>query len=361
MSDKISKNEESQVRRFNQEQYDILKRCSDKKDMTEWNQWRKNNPEKDIELEGADFSRWYLKEVHLNGGRTSTPLWNAGTIIPDNSKELPYELSGNVFLNGAKFFESHLEWADLRGAHLNLADFCGTHLYHARFQKAYLQGSEFFQAEIEKASFALSEVDGSTVFWSCKTNCDTDFRGVALGSCRVEQGIRQLLEYNIRRINWEQWYEKGSWLKRFLKKLFIKRFFWALSDYGRSTWRIIIWFFGLAFAFAGIYYLCALMNPPGIVNSLIEGKEGLVPARLLPFRSIYFSIVTMTTLGFGDMHANCQSFWGHLLLTFQVILGYVLLGALVTRFAVLFTAGGPAGEFADEKEKKEYGEKTKKE
>jgi hypothetical protein len=38
------------------------------------------------------------------------------------------------------------------------------------------------------------------------------------------------------------------------------------------------------------------------------------------------------------------------LLAFQVILGYVLLGALVTRFAVLFTAGGPAGKFADEKE-----------
>jgi len=56
----------------------------------------------------------------------------------------------------------------------------------------------------------------------------------------------------------------------------------------------------------------------------------------------------MTTLGFGDMHANCQSFWGHLLLTVRVILGYVLLGALITRFAVLFTAGGPAGKFADE-------------
>ncbi len=34
-------------------------------------------------------------------------------------------------------------------------------------------------------------------------------------------------------------------------------------------------------------------------------------------------------------------------LMLQVILGYVLLGALVTRFAVLFTAGGPAGKFSD--------------
>ena len=51
------------------------------------------------------------------------------------------------------------------------------------------------------------------------------------------------------------------------------------------------------------------------------------------------------------MYANAQSILGHLLLMIQVILGYVLLGALVTRFAVLFTAGGPAGKFADEKEK----------
>ena len=34
-------------------------------------------------------------------------------------------------------------------------------------------------------------------------------------------------------------------------------------------------------------------------------------------------------------------------LMIQVLLGYVMLGALVTRFAVLFTAGGPAGEFRD--------------
>jgi hypothetical protein len=38
----------------------------------------------------------------------------------------------------------------------------------------------------------------------------------------------------------------------------------------------------------------------------------------------------------------------YILLAFYVILGHVLLGALITRFAVLFTAGGPAGEFARE-------------
>ena len=59
----------------------------------------------------------------------------------------------------------------------------------------------------------------------------------------------------------------------------------------------------------------------------------------------------MTTLGFGDIAANPDSWAGQLLLMAQVIFGYVLLGALVTRFAVLFTAGGPAGKFSDEKER----------
>jgi hypothetical protein len=51
-------------------------------------------------------------------------------------------------------------------------------------------------------------------------------------------------------------------------------------------------------------------------------------------------------LGFGDIAANPYSWAGQGLLMAQVLLGYIMLGALVTRFAVLFTAGGPAGRFA---------------
>jgi hypothetical protein len=36
-----------------------------------------------------------------------------------------------------------------------------------------------------------------------------------------------------------------------------------------------------------------------------------------------------------------------------MMLGFVLLGVLATRFAVLFTAGGPAGKFAEDKESKQ--------
>jgi hypothetical protein len=117
-----------------------------------------------------------------------------------------------------------------------------------------------------------------------------------------------------------------------------------------TTHREILIFFGLAIIFGGIYYHWARLAPPGIVSNLLVDREGVaVQWWLVPLRTLYFSIVTQTTLGFGDMYAKGQSIFGHLLLMLQVLLGYVLLGALITRFAVLFTAGGPAGEFAEKK------------
>jgi len=64
----------------------------------------------------------------------------------------------------------------------------------------------------------------------------------------------------------------------------------------------------------------------------------------------------MTTLGFGDMYANPNSFFGHLFLIFQVLWGYILLGALITRLSILFTAGGPAKKFSDRVKEKDTSE-----
>ena len=203
-------------------------------------------------------------------------------------------------------------------------------------------------AKLQRANFIGAIVDGSTNFLACEIDENTDFRETGLENTRIKLGTKILLKYNIRRMNWKEWYKKHPRLK------WLVRLFWSISNYGINTWRIFVWFLVLALFFAGLYYGLSIVSPPGVVNSLVEGKEGLVPGWLIPFRSVYFSIVTMTTLGFGDMHANCRSFLGHLLLTIQVIMGYVLLGALVTRLAVLFTSDGPAGSYTpmDEETKK---------
>jgi len=365
---KVGQKQPEGERRFSQQQYDLLKRCSVKKDITEWNKWRQEHPDEDVCLEGAKLNDYWLKGVNLGTHRQygcKTPeiymekarlnkahLEGANLSFAhlENAElhKAHVEDAGLIFahLEGALFLESHLENAKLTCAYLNNANLGNAHLEGADLRYTNLEGANLSHAHLQGTQFQIAISSGSTSLCYCYVDRRTDFREVGLDSARIDPGTKQLLEYNIKRKNWEQWYKEHPKMKWIVKP------FWLMSDYGLSTGRIIITFFALAFVFASIYYVCGMLNPPGIISSVFEGKEGLVPVWLVSLRTIYFSIVTMTTLGFGDMHANCQSLLGHLLLTVQVILGYVLLGALVTRFAVLFTAGGPAGKFSPTKNEK---------
>ena len=99
------------------------------------------------------------------------------------------------------------------------------------------------------------------------------------------------------------------------------------------------------------YLFIGRFFPPGLVANLFEHPQNPTLSRLTFFRALYFSIVTTTTLGFGDIYAQPGSIWGHILLSFQVILGYVILGALVTCLGILYNSDGPAGKYADEIER----------
>jgi len=323
--------------RFSRKQYDLLKSSVQDGNITKWNQWRENNPSVPIELDGQDFRGWNLAGAYLYCSKTYNPF------------EGP-KLDGEVYLRGTQF--------DM--ANLDRARFDYAHLEGSSFYLANLKGADFGHAWLQGASFALAIVDNSTIFWGPPSkreikpghvietmNRYTNFIGVPLENVRIDPTTKQLLEYNIRQMNWKEWYKEHPKLKWPIK------FFWWMSDYGLSTGRIIFTFFGLAIIFANIYYHWGRIFPPGIIGNLFIDRSGIViPWQLVPLRTLYFSIVTMTTLGFGDMYAYPTSWTGHILLMVQVILGYVLLGALVTRFSVLFTAGGPAGKFQKKSKKK---------
>ena len=341
-------------REFSQKQYDLLKSCSDKKDMTEWNKWREEHPDEEIRLQEAHLEKAYLREAHLkNANLREANLENAYIF----GAHLEHANLVDAHLEHANLVDAHLENADLRHAHLENAyvssahmenaELRGTLLENAELMEANLRGASFCNTKLQGADFSRAIVDGETLFdEDCEVDRDTKFEAIASGNLRIYPKIKQLLEYNIRRKNWEMWYKKSP------KKKWLVKPFWLMSDYGMSTERIIVTFFGLALIFANIYYHWARIAPPGIVSNLIVDESGAaVPWWLVPLRTLYFSIVTMTTLGFGDMYARGQSIFGHLFLMLQVILGYVLLGSIVTRFAVLFTAGGPAGTFSPSKAK----------
>lgn len=56
----------------------------------------------------------------------------------------------------------------------------------------------------------------------------------------------------------------------------------------------------------------------------------------------------MTTLNFDTEIAGCDFPLRKLFLLLQYMMGYIFLGALITRLSILFTAGGPSGDFAPE-------------
>lgn len=381
---KESESEENSERHFSQGQYDMLKRCSDKKDLTEWNEWRRRNPKIEIFLEGADLKNAYLVEANLVGARLC-PLYgewqrgeadfrecNEGKFANlENTKLKKAKLQKSI-LNGANLNKSDmtdtcLQRATLVYAKLKNAYLLRTNLQDSVLEGAYLAGADISRCDLCNANFRTAKLDSSTSIWKpvvnkCRkgyTNISsnrasykgereyTDFQGVALDSVSIDPSTKQLLEYNIRRINWEQWYKFKNWQGDCTKEderhivtqklMFFVRIFWLISDYGLSIGKIIATFVGLAFFFAIVYWLCPNFVT---VNCEVGNIRGF-------WHALYFSVVTMTTLGFGDIAANPDSWVGQTLLMLQVIWGYVLLGALVTRFAVLFMAGGPAGTFKD--------------
>ena len=88
--EKPNEGEGQRERRFSQEQYDMLKRCSDKKDMTEWNQWRKQHPEEDICLDGADFAQCCLRGANFMRGK----------VCEENERTIEY--TGEIHLDQSR-------------------------------------------------------------------------------------------------------------------------------------------------------------------------------------------------------------------------------------------------------------------
>ena len=318
---------------FSREQYYMLIRSEEKQDgMKDWNQWRDANPDVKIMLPQAPLEGRRLFGVNLQGAML-----------------VRAELQGAVLSFGANLQGAELNWANLQGAHFDFAELQGADLRRADLRKAVLgggtnlqgaklggadlRGAEILDADIRGTWFGSVIVDGETLIDAYRVDRKTDFSGVGLGNVRIQRGLRQVLEYNVRRIGWHEWYKEHPIPARAV------RVFWWFSDYGFSTARILGTIGLLSTIYAMVYWIF-----PHLLHVEKVGK-------IQDFwHALYFSVVTITTLGFGDISANPYSTTGQLVLMSQVFLGYILLGALITRLAVLFSADGPALGFYKEKD-----------
>ena len=198
----------------------------------------------DQDLSKVDRRKTDLSEVNLNSANlSSVTLWGAD-------------------LSGANLIEANLSGAELRGvqlfgANLQLADLSNTRSWiYARWNSR-----SKFRAKLPS--------DRKTMFGGNDIR-NASWAGMALLRRYVEDE-NFLYEYN---------QQDFPWWRRIL------RFLWRWTcDYGRSFSRWVFLSFMLAFFFGGLY----------------AGHPTWFHQDMGPLSPWYFSVVTFTTLGFGDL------------------------------------------------------------
>ncbi len=115
--------------------------------------------------------------------------------------------------------------------------------------------------------------------------------------------------------------EDEQFIADFLEKhQFMYRLWARSSDCGRCLSLWAMWSFLFALGFAIIF----TMKP-----EMVDVHTKLPSENFWTY--LYFSVVTFTTLGFGDLSAN--NLWGALVIGTEVVLGYFFLGGLVAILA----------------------------
>jgi hypothetical protein len=124
----------------------------------------------------------------------------------------------------------------------------------------------------------------------------------------------------------------GKIHKNIIKRIFFDlpaEAFWWISDYGSRTARIIGCFITLNLSFTVIYlYLWRYIPDFSIFAPETDPVSIIIQSNLF-----VFSITDVFTAEIANPYAG-------ILVLIQVVLGYVLLAALVTRFAIMFQSLG---------------------
>ena len=160
---------ERKGKQFNESQYEILIKCSDKGDLTQWNEWRENNRKVSILLEGANFI-----DANLEGA----DLWNAN-------------------LAGVDLWKANLKNTDFWNANLKGAELMSANLAGADLRNVNLEGADLWKANLKGAKFIAAIVDRKTFIWGCDFDNQTVFTGKGLYLAKIEPRLKESLRINL--------------------------------------------------------------------------------------------------------------------------------------------------------------------
>jgi uncharacterized protein YjbI with pentapeptide repeats len=277
------------------------------------------------DLSWADFTGASLNGARLGGARlvgavlTGADLEGAELLAADlrganlNECRAPRVGFGKADLREASLFGAHLQGATFTHSTLAGVDLRAADLTGSRLREADLRGANLSRAVLRGADLGLSRVAGARFdhadlrsarlraldrFWQASwigvDLRDVDFTGA----------------YMLRRHVLDENY-LFEFRSRGRVSAALYRLWWATSDCGRSLLRWTLCNFALMGLFALIYTRVGL-------------DYGDHPTPLSP---LYYSVVTFTTLGFGDVVPATPT--AQALAMVEVILGYVGLGGLL--------------------------------
>ncbi len=299
-------------------------------------------PEIGERLDGAIF-----RDVELSGGD-----WLAGKTITD-ARFVNCNLE-NTDLSGADLRYSHFEGVDaqgvdLRGANLEhgefhrtdlrSADLCGARLHYAVFDNARIDESTTLGRNVVYEEELLEGAEDGRIATFRRRRADRDKDRLSryeaahwtyneLQRLAEENGLtEQSRNYYMKRKSVRR---REAWEFRSYPKAVAKEAWRWTTGYGSNPWRVIA-------TSAVVILLCGLLYPltSGVMEPTAEvtmvyklsPSNGLYLNAIYVLKSIYFSVVTFATLGYGDMQPVHG--WARALSATEALLGQLLMALLV--------------------------------
>lgn len=234
--------------------------------------------------------------------------------------------------------------ADLRGLSLSGADLSDTDLREARLDGVDLRGADLSGANLQGAQLRCADLRDAVLDMSRLQDADLSYaslQGASLESCRVSGAVFLNADLRGCRLHGIVDYQQANWLgvdlagAHFCGAYRLRRFamdqnylhefrqesqlhehlyqlWWLTSDCGRSLGRWGVLTALIVVLFANLY--------PVLGVDFGEGATGVTP--------YYFSVVTLTSLGYGDISPHTPS--GQVAAMAEVVLGYIMLGGLLS-------------------------------
>jgi uncharacterized protein YjbI with pentapeptide repeats len=270
-------------------------------------------------LEGANFSWARLRGASLFKARLLECEFLNADLVSADLTECQAQRAG--------FGRADLTDAVLLGGDLRSATFGNALLKHTDFRASNLQEARLREADLTHANFATADLRQADFQSSLTTKADfsdADLRGAHL------KGIKGFMDANwlgtdIRSVDFcgaymvrrfimdENYLYEFRTQNRFSGILY--SIWWITSDCGRSFLRWGLWTAAVAFLFALLF-------------SFLEVDYGDHPTTFSP---LYYSFVTLTTLGYGDVVPASSA--AQIVSVIEVVVGYVALGGLLSIFA----------------------------